>query len=187
MRRKMWIRRIVSTTVLLALLALVVFGVVKAAGLIGTLLSDRHSAATVASQPTSVSIAACTADDIHVAITADPYAAAVGEGLRLDLVIENKAATECSLALADLKVRLSSGDYTVWTPSDCASGWDKTLLLSPKVPWETSLKWDGRIYESCDLLTNDEGTGLVADAGTYKVQVAVGKTWLDSPLTFQVQ
>lgn len=191
-RREMWIRRIISSVILLAVVVGVVFLVIRGIGMIGGMLpkataTPQSGAMSSASQPTSVIISPCSVGDLQITATSDPAAPVVGGGLTLGLSVENKTAKECSLALPDLEVRLSTGSDTVWAPTQCSDTWNGNLLMLPGTPWSASLQWDGKLYDACTLLTDDAGTGLVADPGTYHVQVAVKGEWADSTLTLQVQ
>lgn len=186
-KRQMWIRRIISTTLLLAALALLIFGAIIFAQFIGKKYSVEQQERSSAVRATPIVVTECTNENLMVSTKPQPVNPAVGEGLKLGVSLENKGKNGCSLDTAAVQISLVTGEDTVWEPTVCADGWERQLLLSPAVPWETTLQWDGKIYDGCEMLKDTEsGEGLVAEEGTYRVQVTANGSKLSVPTVVQV-
>lgn len=183
----MWVRRTISTLVLVGLVALIGFGAVKAFQIVAEKYATEQQHRSTASAPTPVAIPTCTDKNLKIVTTPKPLNPSVGEGMEILVSIENGGVNACSLDTAQVGVSLITGEDTVWTPTACSDDWERTLLLSPKEPWEASLLWDGKLYDGCEPLTTEDASGgLVADAGTYRIPVKLGGTTLPLPTRVEI-
>lgn len=167
----MWVRRVISTALLLGLLVAIIFGVVKGYGAIHARLSDHQDKVAVETGNVPVSISECRFGDLDVHLDPEPVTAPVGEGFKLKISVKNTGLEECSLHTERLQIEMLTGDHAVWSPTECSQSWQRQLLLPANGTWEVSRTWDGNIYEGCDAATRgDEERPLVADDGTYLLQ-----------------
>lgn len=181
-RKVPWARRIVSTLVLLVLLAGLIFLIVKAFGWVGGLLSAEHEKSTEQAAIKPVSIAECSGEDLKVSLY--PATTVLDEGVGFDVAvsIENMGDADCSVQTSDVNVLLTpAGSFgvqgeggkssspseatAIWSPSACGGEWAKTLLLRPGQSWTGDLKWNGLVYRGCEASAD----GAAAPEGTYSL------------------
>ncbi len=160
-RKTPWARRIISSLILLAALALLIFLGVKAAGWLTQIFhAGREVAEEQAAKPVFV-LSECTAKDVDV--TLSPASNQILEGGSLEIGITAQAAGDgdCYLTQAELGIALTMGDTEIWNPGECSEELQaKTLLLSVGQPWVSTLTWDGRVWDGCE-------PGSVAPEGPY--------------------
>lgn len=186
-KRRLWVRRVVSTTLVLAALALLVFGAVTFVQFLIGKYSVEQQERSSAVRPTPITILECTNQNLRVTTRAQPTDPGVGEGFDLDVRVRNKGKDACSLDTGALRISLVTGEDTVWEPTTCSSDWERQLLLSPKTDWEAELRWDGKVYDDCEPVKDPEsGEDLVALDGTYRVEVTANGTRLPAPTVVQL-
>ncbi len=168
-RKTPWVRRIVSTLILLLVLALLLWGLVKIGGWVKTILTDEHERATQGAVIEPAVIEPCSSDALRVTVTPVLTAVQEGEGFDVSVAVENVGASDCSFSLSTLEITLGSENGLLWTPSACTSSWDKELLLGAGKSWSTSLAWDGHVYADCELVKVD-GFGATPMEGTYTLK-----------------
>lgn len=182
-----WARRIISSLILLALLAGIIFLVVKGAMWLGSLLNAEHEKSTEQATVKPVSITECAGGDLKISLF--PSSTIVDEGVGFDLAvsIENTGSADCSVQTSEVNVTLASAGASipaddgeassavdggstsaVWSPSTCDPQWSKTLLLKPGQSWTGDLAWNGHVYNGCDAVAEDTG-GATAAAGRYSL------------------
>ena len=163
----MWVRRIVSTLILIALLVLVIFVGSKLVGFGHSKLSERQQEMQAAEQNLPVTIRDCGSSDLQVTVTPQVTAATVGEGFVTNVRVAGKTAEACRFSTSDLDLTLQMGKQTVWSPTKCSKSWDTVLLLGADSSCEKTLKWKGNLYSECKAQKNADGQNLVADPGKY--------------------
>lgn len=156
-KRVPWVRRIVSTTILLLVLVALVFGVVKLGGWVKGVLSEEHSRTTEVATIKPVVIDACTPQDLTISVTPNVVSVQEGQGFNVAVSLVNKGAEDCSFDLSTLMVILDGAGGAVWTPTACSAAWDKSLLLGAGKSWSTTLTWDGLVYADCAQVQNAGG------------------------------
>lgn len=164
---KIWVRRIISTVILLALLAGIGYLVYMFVTWVGTNLSQTREAAVAVSAPQSVDISECQPDEIDIRMKATPTQLYVSQGMNVTVTVSTKNPTGCLLTEDTLAVELTSGTYQVWTPTACAAN-KEDLLLADGIKTDMQFDWDARIYEQCEQVED-----LFAEAGTYQLSVQV--------------
>lgn len=170
-KRELYVRRTVSTLVLLLVLVLLVclgWWVVR---YIGGLFGEQQSGiqSYTESAQSSLAIPTCTADDLSLSLEAASSTMAAGDSQEFTVTVENLTDVPCSISTSQILVQLTTGadDESVWVGSECSDSWTKTLLLSADQPWSGTLTWDGYVYDQCEVATNDDGDALTAGAGAY--------------------
>ncbi len=147
---ELWTRRIISTAVLLALVAGVVFAAVKLVGWVSGMLSTEQVKATQSSVPKQATIGSCEPSDLSVVLTPSSTALDQGTGLDVGIELQTEGESDCSFNTEDLSIKLAVEGEIVWTPTACSSSWARLLLLSPGQPWSSSISWDGVAYVDCE-------------------------------------
>ncbi len=171
---QMWVRRIVSSILLIAVVAALILGGVKGYGALHKRLSAHQEKVSSTNVNLPVSIAQCRGANLEVTTQFDPSVAPVGSGTKVDVTVTNRGSEECSLETADVQVSLLSGEQVIWSPTLCSETWDRQLLLGAAKSWQGTLSWNGGLYDECQSLTGgDEETQLIADEGTYQLRVAL--------------
>ena len=168
---QMWVRRIVSSVLLVAVLSGLIFGAVKGYQVLHARLSEHQENVAVQAGNLPVNISECRFKDIDAKLEPDPLTPLVGEGFTLQVKFINRGREECSINTGQLEVRLKTGDLVVWTPTACTDSWDRQLLLPADGSWQGALTWDGSIYSECEVSKAAEGgASLIADEGAYLVE-----------------
>lgn len=178
-KKEMWIRRIVSTTVLVVIVLLVIFGVSKLLGKSGA--DKAKESQSEQSDQASLDIPVCAAKDLNAGVSFEPPVTYVGQETQVALQLRNIGTTPCQMDTANLQLRMVTGEDEVWQGGQCSGNWDKLLLLDIGQEWGTKLTWDGHIYNDCVAVTNDEDSALWAASGTYQLLV----NYSGAPLTSQ--
>lgn len=192
-RRTPWLRRIVSTLVLLAVLAAVIWGLFvvgsKAVNWVGTMFRDEHQRTQERATPQAVVIEDCTATNIEVTLNPTTTAPPEGAGMEVEMVVVNRGEAECALVASDISVELLAGTDPVWSPTACSSALaDLQLLLSPAEPWSRVLGWDGNVYSGCEVVMIEDGaTSQAAGEGTYDLSVQLPGGSRESKMKIEVQ
>lgn len=147
-----WVRRIISTSVLALILIALVYGAVALVRGASGFLAERHEQVSEGTIATPVEISVCDPADMSFDVSVAPSIAAVGEAVNVTVEATNTGAEGCSLDTSDVSVQLKMGKETVWNPTECDSGWGKTLLLAPDQPWSTTVTWNGRTQVDCETV-----------------------------------
>lgn len=166
-------RRIVAVLVLLAVLALIAWGVVAVVGAV------RAGAQDVAAPEPTTSAApldptACAPADLDVDVAALP--AGGGAPVDLDVTVTNDGESPCLLdaGAGSLVLTVVSGEDRVWSSGDCAGDASRRLLLDAGDSADASVSWSGaRSAPGCA-----DGQGS-SGAGTYRVEATLGGAELD--------
>ncbi len=166
----MWVRRIISTIILLVAVAALVMVGVRLYGMVHSKLTGHQEQLASASSNLPVEIRSCGPSDLKVQVVPETAQALVGEGIAAKVTVTGLAEPACEFSTADLDIQLVTGDDVVWSPTKCSDSWARTLLIGKDLSWEQTIKWAGNLYNGCDALENGEGTQLVADPGTYRFQ-----------------
>lgn len=169
-RTELWLRRIVSSLLLLVVLALLVWGIVTAVRYILNLFAQQEAAQSAVDTSQSFSIPTCTVDDLEFSLQATSATASAGGEMNFTLTVENQTGTACRWETSQMRVEVTTGDLVVWQGTDCDRSWQKTLLLSNGQPWSAELTWDGLLYQECTALTetvDGKETERETTAGTY--------------------
>lgn len=185
-RKTPWVRRIVSTLILVAIVIGVGVLLVKVGSWVHAALTDTHAKTTESSTVKPVEILPCTDENLDVTLL--PSQTVVDEGMGMDLVVslENTGSTDCSVDTGDIQVQLR-GDYgTVWTPTACDGQWARELLLGAKESWGGQLHWDGGISADCQPISND-GIRATAPSGSYTLIASVPGGQSAGATTIQVR
>lgn len=160
--RQLYIRRVLSIVLLIAILAGLFF--------IGRFVwnSVQISLAQHADSSESVDdvpepIVECRAQDLTATMTEAPATAIEGEGWSATITLTNTSDTECTTDGAGKSVgyAITSGDVPVYDTTRCADQEaNKLLLLGPGRSWSTTVAWNGRHAPNCE-------SDHVAAPGTY--------------------
>lgn len=178
----MWVRRILSVVILLALLAGAGFLGVKLFGFVKEKLTDQQKQIAAETGTAPVVVGPCPLEDLDVEVTPDPEEVPTGQGVRLNLQVTSSFREQCSFDSEEIAVELQVGGYPVWTPTACSEEWGRVLLLSPATPWQTSLTWDGKVYEACEVvMTGEEPAEAIAGAGLYHAHVSLAGQLVGDP------
>lgn len=169
-RKTPWVRRIVSTLILLFVLALIVWGLVKIGGWVKSILAEEHQRTSQGAVIQPVVIGPCSADALRVTVTPTSTSVQEGQGFDASVLVENAGTDDCSFSLSALEVTLGSDNGLIWTPSACVP-LDKELLLGAGKSWSTTFTWDGHVYADCELVKID-GFGSTPMTGTYTLKWA---------------
>lgn len=199
-----WARRIISTLILLAVAAGVIFLLVKGAGWLGGLMTQEHAKSTAKAAPEPVVISSCQAEDLKVSLLPSASVIDEGVGLEVSVGLENIGSADCSVQTEALGIQLAtvgvaaSGEdeagvtdstpasTVIWDPSACDAEWSKTLLLRPGQSWTGNLTWNGRVYSGCDPVGEDTG-GVTASAGTYTLSAQTPGSEVPQAISIQVR
>lgn len=194
----LWPRRIITSAALLAIIALLVWGVVS---IIRLMLGSRTPHVSQESAPQSVgvsvqsgdstitlhpgqkatrdgivsdlgvSVPRCSSRDLQV--NAQVTSTGEGEGEKVGVSLMNTSEVACFTYAGSLSLTVLSGDQTIYDSAQCSDR-DETatpLLLSPKDTWTGELLWDGTVYtQGCAL---PAGGSEVSGAGTYRAVVSL--------------
>lgn len=184
-----WVRRIVSTLILLALLAGLIFALVTAVKWVLSVIGAEHERSTVSSLPQPVEILPCKPGSIDVEVTPSDTEIPEGAGFTVEVELLNSTQTECSFEVEDLDVSLSVGGYDVWTPTACKAD-DRTLLLASEQEWKTSFKWNGGVYVDCERVNLDvqdeAGKPIPATASSGVYDLVVGLSGAEEPVHLEI-
>lgn len=178
-KKEMWIRRTVSTTILLLIVVLIIFAVSKVAA--GRSAKKADKAESVQQEQSAAEILTCAAKDLNGAISFEPGVIGVGQETKANLEVRNLGSSACKMSTDDLQAKMVTGQDEVWFPSSCSAAWSKPLLLDAGQTWSTQMVWDGHLYSDCEAKKNEEGTQLLAQPGTYQLEV----TYNGAPLAQQ--
>lgn len=174
-RKVPWVRRIVSTLILLALVAGILFLVFRVVSWVGSYFQEEHQKNTELTTLQPVSYETCSAKDVSVTLTPDAATVLQGEGTNVVLSMSNTGNEPCLMSPGNVSVSMVLGGDTIWTPTACTSGLtDLTLLLSSDQPWSKTLSWDGKAYLECEVVkTGEDDSPMNAAKGTYELRYAV--------------
>ena len=164
---EMWVRRVVSSLILLAVLVGLVFVAVKAVRVVHGKLADQQQQMQLAEQNLPTVVRECGSSDLEVTVTPEASTVLVGEGFAATVRISGKAEEACSFDSSELNLQLKTGDKVVWSPTKCSSSWGRPLLLGAGSSWERQVRWRGNLYSGCEALTSGDNSELIADPGTY--------------------
>lgn len=164
--------------------ALVVVGILKAAGWASdTVRQQNAQAAASAVHTTYAQPGDCVVSDLEVAAT-QPDEVAAGQGMTVSLTLTNKGSEACLIdtGSASLGAVITSGQDTVWTSATCPAGTTEHRLLVPAGETATaSLRWDGhRTPTTCGEV------GAEAGEGTYRIRLSLGQEALTDDRVFVV-
>ena len=163
-----YIRRVVSSIVILVLLSLIAWGLVTFITWIWGLISANQGDQTQVATSTPVSISTCTASDVDVVVVPSSTKLAVAEGMTVVVRVSAKAGVECGLEPDTLDLTLAASGYPVWTPSKCSAPED-VKLIAKGLEFEREYTWEARVYESCEQVGD-----LYADIGMFDLTAKVG-------------
>lgn len=194
----LWPRRIITSTALLAILALLVWGVASIIGLISGSSapaaeesSEAQSAAvTVQSGDSTITLSSgqeATKDGIvsdsgvtiprcsrsALAVSAQTSSTSEGAGEKVEVTLTNESEVACFTYAGALSLLIVSGDQTIYDSASCAERDEEStpLLLTPGEAWTGVLEWNGTTYtKGCEAPA--EG-GPVSGAGTYRAIVSL--------------
>lgn len=188
-RKTPWVRRIVSTLILLALLAGLVFLVFKAVIWVGDYFKSEHQKNTELTTLQPVTYESCGEEDVSVSLIPGATTITQGEGIDVVMSIENVRGEACTMTPGDVSVSAQLGGDSVWTPVACSSVLSEMpLLLAPDHPWSRTLSWDGKAYVDCEVATTgDDGASMNAAKGTYELRYSVfgGESKIAANLTIE--
>ncbi len=169
----MWVRRIVSSILLLGVLIGIIIGGVKLYGILHAKLSEQQKQIQLSEQNLPATIRSCGSSELDVTVSPKQSTVLVGEGVTVTVRIVGTSKEACSFNTGDLDLTLSVGEEVVWSPTKCSKTWDRTLLLGDWTSWERDVKWRGNIYSDCEALESGDGSKLIADPGMYKFQATM--------------
>lgn len=184
---EMWARRIISSLLLLAVLAGLIWLLVWVWGYLSEKMGADDAPQSQSSEAESLEIPTCDPDSLEAKIVAKPTKPEVGEGSELTVTIVNSGAKDCQVEAKDLSVQMIEGDEVIWSPVACTNSWDRTLLLSSKLTWTGKLNWDGKVYSDCEPVAYSDEDDLFADTGMYRVYVRYANEDLPRPLYLEVK
>lgn len=206
--RKILLRRLISSVILLAILALVVLVVLAGKTMFG-LFSSQNSvqSASEADTEQSVEIPNCTAADLDVTLEANSVVLSSGSSVEITVTVENQGEEACWMSTSSLQVvvlteadtssqtadstnLLSSQEEIIWPGTECVGDWERPLLLSSGTPWSDGITWDGKVYDECEVSqvsTAGTQSDEVASAGTYIVSAYFADKQVGQQLTLVVQ
>lgn len=155
-RKTPWLRRIISTLILLGLIVALVFFLIWFVQWVGDIFREEHDRASRATIPQAVEVKECSLDTLQLMLTPDALQVPEGQPLSAELSIATTGDEACSFDTSRVTVQLGSADLSVWTPTACQESWGTTLLLSKDVPWQTSFNWNGQLYQDCQAVSVGE-------------------------------
>ena len=189
----LWPRRIITGTGLLAVIALLVWGIwagisallaqastVQSAPVVQA--GDEVTADGIVSGENTLRIPTC--DESGLTVTPTVASTQVGKGVTVEVNLHNPGQTVCSTSAGRYAIVVGSGEDVYFDGRVC-EGRDVNaipLLLSPTMSWGTSLRWEGARYNGCTLSSSD-----AAPAGAYWVQLYTGDEPLGERLPFAVE
>lgn len=179
-RPRIWLRRIISTTLLLAVIAGIGYLLYLFGMWVWGSLHESRAASAEATTPRPTVIESCTADDLTASLVPNSRNLYVSEGMTVQFKLEVQKGKECSLDPAEINVSLTSDDYPIWTPTKCAPSTD-VLLLAEGASYSRELVWDARIYENCEQVAD-----LFAEVGTYELSTKIGAATVGTPIKIVV-
>lgn len=189
-RTELWLRRIVSSLLLLVVLALLAWGIVAAVRYISNLFDQQGAAQSSVDAAQSFSIPTCTVDDLEFSLQAASATASAGGKMDFTLTVENQTGTACRWETSRMRVEVTTGDLVVWQGTECDNSWQKTLLLSNGQPWSAELTWNGLFYRECTVLTetvDGKETERWTTAGTYVAHLLVDEQEISSGASIVVE
>lgn len=177
----MWVRRIISTGILLVLVALLGtwlwnFG----SGILDRgrdALNEQHQKSTAATEHGPIQIEDCSPKDVELRVKPEADTIKKGNGTRVSVEVKNQGKAQCIIPEGEIQIALSVGGDDVWQPSECDSPWHPTLLLGTEKSWESTLEWDGNVYVDCKTATSGKGkkkAPIQADVGMYDLEATLG-------------
>lgn len=182
-------RRLVALLVVLAVLAVAVWGVSALVGRLGGgaaaagVEAVETTATDVDEEPTpAASPGDCRADDVDLDVVVAPAAPMAGAEVTFDLTLVNSGDQPCLLDAgpAAIAATVTSGSDTVWSSTHCAADGGDHLLLDTGTEHVTTVRWPGtRSTEDC------APNQPVAGAGTYRVTVVHDGAQLSESFTLQ--
>lgn len=213
-RVNLWPRRIITGTILLGLIALLIWGVVTIVSLVTgsapeptAVQSAAQSGDATAPQSAppvaglkagekatvdgilddgekTVRIPECAVKDLDYAATA--MNTSVGAGETITVTITNRSGVACTTAKGAITMRIVTGEETVYDSASCdgRDDADTPLLLAPDAPWSGGLSWDGTVYAAG--CTVPEGGREAAAVGTYRAMLFVAGTPVTGELIFTI-
>lgn len=180
-----WLRRIISTTILLLVLVGLIFGIVKLGGWVKGVLSEEHSRATETATIKPVVIEGCTSKDLTISVTPSVVSVQEGNGFDVAVSLVNKGGEDCSFDLSTLVISLEGPGGAVWTPTACTPTWGKNLLLGAGKSWSTTLTWDGLVHADCAPVQN-AGAAATPMEGSYALKWAAPPVVSNQEVAIQV-
>ena len=185
-RKTPWVRRIVSTLILLALIALLVFLVARGVIWIRGVFQEGRDEAAESAVPKPVVIEQCAATSLDISLEPTESFVEEGAGVRVSVSVTNTGEADCKITQAQLGVQLVGDNEVLWEPGACSEAMQESmLLLAPGQPWSTTLRWDGLRYFECAV--PQSGMPAVVGEGSYLLEARVlgGKTRASVPLVVQ--
>lgn len=169
-----WVRRIVSTLILIALLVGIVFGLAKGFSWVTDFFKSENQKNKDAVSVQPVTYGQCGAGNLDVTLTPSAPAVQEGGGVDVALSIVNTSTVPCVMKVGDLQIDLATaGAEPVWTPTACSADLgDEQLLLSKGQPWSTTFSWDGKAYKKCEVQAQPSGRQIDAPEGVYDLRIA---------------
>lgn len=186
-RKTLWVRRIVSTLILLGILALIVFLLVKAVTWIGGVFQSGRQTVAEQTTPRPVVIEECLPSALTVTLVPEKSVALEGAGVNISMTVENTGDVDCKISEAQIGLQLTGQEHVLWNPGSCSEAMqNKMLLLAPGQPWSTTVVWDGQAHSGCDAGQSGPGP-VVLGEGTYQLEARVlgGEARGSAPLVIQ--
>lgn len=211
-RRRLWARRIITGLGLLAIVALLIWGIVSLVlffvGGAASANEEPQSLETlkvqtlqsgdevlelgsdqtitrdgIVSESEGVIIPTCASAALHYTLTASQTK--VGEGETLSVSVENTGEVACMIHAGAWGVRIVSGEDTMYDSRACDTYDPKAtpLLLAPGMSWSGTLNWDGHVYsEGCVA----PAEVVNAEAGTYRAILMSEDRQIGEEVVFEV-
>lgn len=172
--------------VVLAVLALVVWGAVALVAVVRDQLASGAGSAAAAEESAQGPVDPVACEPTAVAVSLSPEAGSAGAAVAFDLTARNTGEVACLLdaGRSSLVLSVRSGSDRVWSSGDCAAGsGSRNLLLAPGDSTSTSITWGGgRSSAGCAAVDGS------VDAGTYRVHAALdGRVLPGSAETFTLR
>ncbi|WP_127132077.1 hypothetical protein [Georgenia sp. SYP-B2076] len=166
-RAVIWRRRAVALLVLLAVVALVAWGITAAVRALGS-----GSAPQAAPSPTStapVDPGPCAPEDLGVDVVPSVGATGATVSFAVTLTNDGKAACLADAGRSSLALTVRSGTDRVWASDDCpAEPSSRPLLLDVGDTAEAAVTWNGR--RSAAGCPSGQGS---SGPGSYRVEASV--------------
>lgn len=169
-----WVRRIVSTSVLLALVGGLIFGAVHFFGVLKNVLQDQHEKTAIPNVAEPVTIEECAFQDLGLQLRPEPQSQRATEPIEVLITVVNEGEEACSLQTESLDVTMKIGAEVIWEPIKCDPSWGRTLLLKEGQDWVGSLTWNGRTFVDCENISVVGSDGIsyleFPGAGTFTIE-----------------